>query len=83
MLGDVVGDFGLGHDRELPFFADQLLPEVGPIREHELHDVARRQERRVGNLVRRHDRDAMRIDVFSVEGIEPEFAGRRGDVNVM
>ena len=85
MLGDVVGQFGLGHDRELPLLAHELLAQVGPVGEHELHDVARHQQRRVGHLLRRHDRDAVRVDVLLVERIEPERGRRRrhGELDVV
>src|SRR2546428_560886 len=43
------------------------------------HDVARDQQRRVGDFLRTENRDAHRVSVFFVKRIDAERRGRRAD----
>ena len=84
MFGNVVGDLALRHDGEFPFLANQLPAQVGAVGQHELHDVARGEQRGIRHLRRGHDGNAVGVDVLLVEGVQFERGGRRrhreGDV---
>ena len=80
VLGNVGGDFGFGHHREVCFPSDHRREGVGGnAREHLVGEHARATDGGIAHHRRADHRDAACIEMLLVKRIEPELARWRGD----
>ena len=56
------------------------LRQIGTLRQHRVDDVAGDEQRRVRDLVGGDHRDAHRVRVLLVKGIDPEIRWHRADI---
>ena len=82
LLGQVGGRLGPGHHDHPHLAADHRLAEVGALGEHVDDDVPGHKQSGVRDLLRGDDRDAERVGMLLIEGVERQVRRYRADVGL-
>ena len=82
LLGQVGGRLGPSHHDHPHLAADHRLAEVRPLGEHVDDDVSGHEQCGVRDLLRGDDRDAERIGMLLIEGVERQVRRQRADVGL-